>query len=242
MRKQVYDHSGVRFGMLTAIRLSDDYIKGQGRWLCKCDCGNHSVVLASNLTRNHTTSCGCHKKANFKVMNLTHGATANQDTRHKKYLSSYNIWCGMRQRCYNSNSPAYIYYGGRGIKVCERWHDYSNFVEDMGEKPKGLSLDRIDNNGDYSPQNCRWASNKEQMRNKSNAHLITYNGETKSLIEWAEHLGVSRGKLHNRIFNGWDIERAFTQPYRCRGDHVRSTFPIIRSCTESESRPLGSLG
>lgn len=146
-------------------------------------------------------------------MNLTHGATANQDKNNRKYPSSYNIWCGIHQRCYNANHHAYHYYGGRGIKVCERWNDYSTFLADMGEKPEGLSIDRINNDGDYSPENCRWADKKTQQRNKRSAHLITYNGETKSLVEWADHLGISRQKLHNRIFRGWDTERAFNQPY-----------------------------
>ena len=183
--------------MLTVIRLADDYTKGKGRWLCRCDCGTYSVVIACNLTMNHTTSCGCHKRANYKTMNLTHGATSGGDK--NAYPSSYKVWCHMKQRCYDTKSPAYHYYGGRGIIVCNRWHDYANFFSDMGEKPEGLSIDRIDNNGPYSPENCRWANVKTQQRNKRNAHLITFRGETMSLAEWAEHLGVSWDQLHNRI-------------------------------------------
>lgn len=208
------DLSGHHFGKLTVISVVENSIAGKRKWLCKCECGNTSVVFGGNLTRGHTTSCGCHRDANYKTMNLTHGATANKMGDKSAYPSSYKIWCNMRQRCYNHDSKVYHYYGGRGITVCDRWHEYENFVADMGERPKGLSLDRIDNDGPYSPENCRWTDMKTQQGNKSNAHLITYQGETKSIAEWVEHLGISRGKLHNRIFRGWDIDRAFTQPYR----------------------------
>ena len=212
--KKPADLSGKRFGFLTAIRLTDNYIAGKGKWLCQCDCGNHTEVFSTNLTRLHTKSCGCHKKANYKTMNLKHGATAGRMGDKNSYPSSYKIWCSMKQRCYDQNLPQYKFYGARGISVCERWHDYANFIADMGEPPAEMSLDRIDNNGDYSPENCRWTDWKTQQRNKRNAHLITYQGETKSLAEWADHLGISRGKLHNRIFRGWDVHRAFTQTYR----------------------------
>lgn len=212
--KKVTNLVGQKFGKLTVLRLSETYEKGTALWVCQCECGNTTVVFASNLTRKHTTSCGCHKKANYKTMNLTHGATAGKMGEKNSYPSSYKIWCSMKQRCYDKNLPQYKYYGERGIAVCERWHSYANFVADMGEPPIGKSLDRIDNNGGYSPENCRWTDMKTQQRNKRNAHLITYQGETKSLAEWAEHIGVPRGNLHNRIFRGWSIHRAFTQPYR----------------------------
>lgn len=212
--KQVIDLYGRRFGKLTVIRLSDGYVSGKAKWLCQCDCGKTSAVFASNLTRLHTTSCGCHKQANYRTMNLKHGATAGAGGDKSRYPSSYKIWCHIRQRCYDPGCPAYKYYGGRGIVMCDSWQDYANFVADMGEPPRQRSLDRIDNDGPYSPENCRWATRTEQARNKRSAHLISFRGETRSLIEWAEHLGVSRNKLHNRIFRGWDIERAFTQPYR----------------------------
>lgn len=210
--KKVRDLTGQKLGKLTVLRLADDYVKGRARWVCQCECENIITVFSSNLTRRHTTSCGCHKKANYKTMNLKHGATAGGEK--SRYPSSYKIWCNIRQRCYDQGCPAYKYYGGRGIVMCERWLDYANFVADMGEPPPQRSLDRIDNDGPYSPNNCRWATRTEQARNKRSAHLISFHGETRSLVEWAEYLGVSRNKLHNRIFRGWDIERALTQPYR----------------------------
>jgi hypothetical protein len=213
MMKKSVDVTGKVFGKLTVLRLSDDYAKGAARWLCQCECGNTTIVFASNLSREHTKSCGCLKQANYKTMNLTHGATAKQKT---EYPRSYVSWCQMRQRCNNQDSPAFKYYGARGITICERWTDYACFVADMGEPPDGTSLDRIDNDGPYSPKNCRWATKMEQARNKRSAHMITYHGETRSLVEWAEHLGIPRQRLHNRIFRGWDIDRVFQQPYRTR--------------------------
>lgn len=210
--KKIIDLSGRIFGNLTVIKISDDYIRGKARWLCKCKCGNTSIIFANNLVRGNTTSCGCHRKANNKIINITHGATATC-TDKNKYPSSYKTWCSMKQRCYDKNLPQFKYYGARGIIVCERWHDYSNFVADMGEPPPGKSLDRINNNSSYSPENCRWADSKTQQRNKSNVHLITYQGQTKSLAEWADDLGISRGNLYNRIFRGWDVHQAFTRPY-----------------------------
>lgn len=212
--KKINNLVGKTFGKLTVLRLSDDYAKGKARWLCMCECGNTTIVLSCNLVRNHTTSCGCHKKANFNTMNLTHGATANKFGNKREYPSTYKIWCLMRQRCINPKSNAYQWYGGRGISICERWNDYSNFVNDMGTRPDGCSLDRINNDGPYSPENCRWATPIEQARNRRNVRVLTYNGQTKSVPEWADHIGVPRGSLYNRIVRGWSLERIFTQPYR----------------------------
>lgn len=218
--KKINNLEGQTFGKLTVLRLSDDYLKGQARWLCQCECGNATVVFASNLGRGHTTSCGCHKKSNYKTMNLAHGATAGKLGKKNEYPSTYKIWCLMRQRCLNRRSKAYRWYGARGIAICDRWDDYANFVLDMGHRPDGHSLDRIDNGGPYSPENCRWATRTEQARNKRNNHLLTYNGETRSIAEWAEHIGVHPNRLASRMRRGWDVERALTYPYlrtRSRG-------------------------
>ena len=149
-------------------------------------------------------------------MNLKHGATAEKHGDKNSYPSSYKVWCNMRQRCNDPNSPVYHHYGGRGITVCDRWNDYANFLSDMGERPKEMSLERIDNNKGYSPENCRWASMKEQSKNRRTNRMITYNGQTKSVIEWADHLGIPRQSLYNRVFRGWSIDRIFNQPYRNR--------------------------
>lgn len=146
------------------------------------------------------------KKINFK-----HGHTSDYTE-----SSEYNSWCHMKERCYNPNSKFFKYYGGRGIKTCERWlNSFENFIEDMGLKPSKLhSLDRFpNNNGDYEKTNCRWATKKEQANNKRSTMYINYNNDIKSLKEWCEILELNYKKTHKRIkYYGWSIERAFFDP------------------------------
>ena len=120
----------------------------------------------------------------------------------------------MKQQCQNKNNPSYKNYGGRGIYICDRWKDYANFRDDMGEPGESESIDRIDNDGPYSPENCRWTTNKEQNRNTRKNVLITFNGETRCIGEWAEITGIHLRALHARIKSGWPIEIAFTKPLR----------------------------
>lgn len=131
------------------------------------------------------------------------------------HTPEYRVWQQMHRRCYVKHSPSYSRYGGRGITVCERWHDIEGllaFVEDMGWRPgKGWSLDRIDNDGNYSPENCRWATSTQQARNKGNNHRITFNGETRTLAGWAEHLGVCPSTMKTRVVqHKWNKEKALT--------------------------------
>lgn len=121
----------------------------------------------------------------------------------------------MIQRCYNPNNPKYPRYGGRGITVCDRWlgdNGLRNFIEDMGQPPEGLSLDRIDNDGNYEPTNCKWSTNSEQSNNTHWANKVTYKGRTQTLSQWAKELGVRRQSLYGRIKGGWSVERAFETP------------------------------
>lgn len=125
---------------------------------------------------------------------------------------TYQCWNSMKDRCLNSNNACYSDYGGRGIKVCDRWLVFENFLADMGERPTGLSLDRKDNNGDYTPENCRWATRQEQQQNMRSNNLIYYNGEILPAAEWARRFGMSRHALYQRLKNGWSIEQALTCP------------------------------
>lgn len=126
---------------------------------------------------------------------------------------TYRSWAGMIQRCTNFSDPRYKDYGGRGILVCNRWRSFQNFFKDMGNRPEGTTLDRIDNNGNYEPENCRWATPKEQSRNTSFNHLITHNGKTQSLVSWADETGINQRTLYARISRlGWSIEKALTVP------------------------------
>ena len=121
---------------------------------------------------------------------------------------TYRSWQSMRQRCSNPARASYPYYGGRGIKVCERWNSFDNFLKDMGERPDGMWIDRIDGNGDYCPENCRWSTPKEQCRNRSSNRVITHNGQSRLMVEWSELKGIPLRTLSRRINDGWPIERA----------------------------------
>lgn len=150
---------GKRFGKLTVIGYGGSDGKNSA-WLCRCDCGNESIVRRPNLRSGITQSCGCNRNANWLV---THGQARKGVNRTKVYRA----WADMKTRCYNSNWKEYHYYGGRGITVCERWlNSFENFYADMGDSPEGMSLDRINNDGDYEPSNCRWATSSQQAYNR----------------------------------------------------------------------------
>lgn len=204
---------GKRFGNLTVIEKASN--KGvKTRWLCKCDCGNTVIVHTNSLMRDHTKSCGCLITDILKERNTTHGMYG---------IRLYRVWNNVKRRCYTKNTPSYARYGGRGIKVCDEWLDFENFYDwsmkngykedaDYGE----CTLDRIDNDGNYCPENCRWTSIKQQQRNKGTNHLITYNGETKTIVEWAEKLQVGSDVIRSRLYRGWDEIEAITKPLRGR--------------------------
>lgn len=164
---------GKKIGRLTVIKQAGNYRKnGQIIWECRCDCGKLTKVLGCSLRNGATKSCGCW---NVDVAK-THGKTGT---------SVHKTWQAMRQRCENPNSPIYKNYGARGIKVCERWQRFESFFEDMGEKPTPKhTLDRIDNDGNYEPSNCRWATHKEQAQNTRLFGKTEYRGYSKTPAEW----------------------------------------------------------
>lgn len=151
------------------------------------------------MKRGHTKSCGCLVYKNSIVSNLQHG-----------YWNTaiYQAWINMKQRCINKNNPQYKNYGGRGIKVCEAWLKFENFFEDMGKQPEGMSLDRIDNDGDYCKENCRWITQGEQMRNTRRNITITIDNVTKCLKEWCKIYKIRYGKVLYRIHHGWTPREA----------------------------------
>ena len=152
MGRKGKDITGLKFGRLTAIEPTDKRQSGNIIWKCQCDCGNEKFIRTGDLYSNATKSCGCLNRERI--------------TTHGMYKSSiYTAWDNMIQRCENIKCPTYKYYGGRGIKICERWHKFENFYEDMGDKPPGLSIDRIDNEGNYEPNNCQWSTPYEQQIN-----------------------------------------------------------------------------
>jgi hypothetical protein len=199
---KMLDLSNQRFGRLTvksfigAINKSGHYY-----WICKCDCGSVKEISTANLRSNVIKSCGCYQKEMASIANKTHGQSQRKT---KEYYS----WTGMRKRCNQKNCEDYKDYGGRGITVCERWDSFENFLADMGKAPEGHSLDRIDVNKGYSPENCKWSDSKTQARNKTNTRWITYNGVTKALAEWAELSGSKRTMIDKRIRRGWSVGEA----------------------------------
>lgn len=175
--------------------------KGKSVLICSCDCGKTTTLLPYQFKSGKIKSCGCllRKSPNFK------------DGRSKNEL--YGIWYNMIGRCENPNHVKYYRYGKRGISVCGEWHNFWNFVkwsDSVGGKPKGFTLDRIDNDGNYCPENCRWASSKEQSLNKSTNRIITYNGSSKALHEWDILLNISDQSLANRLDRGWSLDKALT--------------------------------
>lgn len=166
MPKPIVDITGRRFGRLTVLQLDHKEVRSEGRgsrifWCCLCDCGEEAVVSGDKLKGGHSQSCGCLREDVLWQTFIKHGhaLAANRHT-------SYICWANMRQRCENPKHPKYPHYGGRGITVCERWRDYQNFFADVGGRPPGMSLDRIDVNGHYEPGNVRWATAYEQANNK----------------------------------------------------------------------------
>ena len=194
-----------RFGRLFVMGDSEVRTSSGGLvWRCLCSCGKTTMVQSKHLIDGHVQSCGC-----FNVdFHTIHGY-------YKKGLKSreYSCWEHMIQRCYDVAHKQYKNYGGRGIKVCDRWlESFDNFYEDMGNCPDGLSLDRKDNEGDYYKENCRWATWKEQQNNRRNNVWKEYKGEKKTVSQWACNLNMDPNTLGTRFNRGWSIERALTTP------------------------------
>lgn len=186
---------GDRFGMWTVIE------GGRGYCLCRCDCGTTKKVRVSHLIYAESQKCkGCVRR--------THGATVGH-----KPTSEYAIWASMIARCHNKSNDAYERYGGRGISVCDRWRNsFALFLEDMGPRPADKQIERVNNDGNYEPGNCRWATSKEQNRNRRDNRLLTYNEQTMCVAAWAERLGIKRSIIKDRLRRGWLVERALITP------------------------------
>ena len=207
---------GKKFGRLVVLKRTDSDKRGNSRWLCKCCCGKEKIILGFDLKRRHTKSCGC-----LSVEKTIKRLIKHSHCKNGKKTKTYISWYNMIQRCINPKNKDYPNYGGRGIIVCKRWMKFENFLEDMGEHPgKGYSIDRIDNDGNYCKENCRWANIKQQSRNKRNSIFITYKNKTQLLIEWAEEFNINYSTLCSRIFmRGWSIEKALTTPVRKKGSN-----------------------
>ena len=196
---KILDLAGRRFGRLTVIHRSGT-IGSFKAWLCQCDCGNAKTVSSRHLMDGHTKSCGCFRREFTRAKDTKHGLCGTPE---------FRSWASLRQRCMNPKNEKYPNYGGRGIRVCKRWNDFAFFLADVGPQPtRRHTIHRIDNNGNYCPSNTRWATAKEQGRNKTNSRMITAQGITHCVSEWAEILGVNSGMIYHRLARGWKPERA----------------------------------
>ncbi|HEY8560533.1 MAG TPA: hypothetical protein VIL74_09160 [Pyrinomonadaceae bacterium] len=197
---------GDKFGKLTIIAAADSLDKrNKTAWLCVCECGTQKVIRQSHLRTGIAKSCGCQRQISRVIKLTKHGASRS---------ITYNSWLAMKQRCLNPKHKKYKNYGGRGITICERWLDsFEYFLADMGERPSSShTIDRINHDGNYAPENCRWLLQANQQRNKSDNRLITINGETKCVSEWCEVYNVSVGLVSGRLKAGWTPIDAFTEP------------------------------
>ena len=192
------DETGNRFGMLTVISRAESKWGGATRWKCICDCGEEKIVDAHSLLRGRTKSCGSHPATK-------HGKSATR---------VYWAWIHMIHRCTDPKYSSYEHYGARGIKVCDRWlNSLENFHADMGDAPDGMELDRYPNNdGNYEPSNCRWATRVEQMNNTRRNRLISFQGRTQTVSQWAREFGLDGHTISKRLKRGWSEEKSVSTP------------------------------
>lgn len=188
--------AGKKIWMLTGVRRSDDYISPKGwhqtRWIFTCECGNETLQRPSQVISGVIKSCGCTSIAGAATKR--HGLSD---------IPEYAVWAAMKSRCLNPDSPHYSSYGGRGISISDDWMSFEHFIRDMGRRPsKRHSIDRVDNNKGYCKENCRWTTQKFQMRNTRFSSIVEYMGQKKSVSQWCEDLNLHASTVHNRIWRG----------------------------------------
>jgi hypothetical protein len=215
MSERLNIKKGERFGRLKIIKEIESFIFANNqpgrRFLCQCDCGKQKKIKLCHLRASAIQSCGCLQKER------TSKRTKKIMTKHGMSGSNiYEVWNSMKMRCHNKKDHAYKNYGGRGIKVCKEWlESFESFYKDMGNVPKDLTLDRINNNKGYYKENCRWATMREQANNRRTNHLMTYKGKTQNMKQWAVEVGIKYETLLRRINNyNWSIEEALTTKIR----------------------------
>lgn len=226
---RLMDLTGQRFGRLTVIERvkREKGEQGSALWRCKCDCGNETISTSQALRNGRAKSCGCYAKEVRKQLSTKHGG-------HKERL--YGVWQDMKRRCESSYCASYKNYGGRGISVCDEWRDdykafrawaFANGYNESETRGK-CELDRIDVNGNYCPENCRWTTHAEQCRNKRNNYNITYKGETLNFVDWAVILFVTQSKFRNMIDN-YGEENAIEHLLKTRAERVAEAKKIIKA-------------
>lgn len=210
MAKKIYS-VGQKLG--NCVYLGNDFVSNRNRYATfECECGNHFTAAIFKIKSGHTSSCGCLHIGGLVKRNTRHGF-AKRGQKSKEY----NIWILMKQRCYNPEAEGYKEWGGRGIEVCDRWlQSFSNFIEDMGCCPTECdSIHRIDNDGNYSKENCKWATYEEQANNTRRNIFVEYRGQTKTVSEWSKTLNMPYGTIRRRIVDcEWDAEKSFNTPIK----------------------------
>lgn len=192
---------GEKYGRLTVISFIKKDRNGKKVYLCSCECGNTKNVVAGNMKSDRTRSCGCLQKEKAKEAKTTHSKTQT---------GAYKSWSAMKRRCANRGSKDSKYYTDKGIKVCDRWlESFENFYKDMGDRPEGMSLDRLDNSKGYSLENCRWATKKEQTLNRGATIMIEIHGVEKCVKDWCKELKLNNNTLRSRVKEGYDIKELF---------------------------------
>lgn len=212
-RRPRVDLLGKRFGRLVVQSIAGSKNQ-QVHWNCLCDCGKTTVICTRQLNCGQTTSCGC-----YGIERRAAGARAAHTTHGKSKTPIYEVWFNMIRRCEKESHKSYKHYGARGIKVCDAWHSFEAFYADMGDRPSDAhTIDRKDNNGNYEPGNCRWATQTEQARNRRSSRLVSIFGETKTVIGWSEDQRCTVGYVTfaKRICEGWDPKEALLLPRRQR--------------------------
>ncbi|MEN8136170.1 MAG: hypothetical protein ABFS18_11640 [Thermodesulfobacteriota bacterium] len=228
------DLSGEKFGRLTVVKLlGRPKNRKVNYWLCKCECGNEHIANPTSLKNGNTTSCGCWAAE----IRTKHGMTGSK---------IYYVWAAMKQRCTNPNNKDYKSYGGRGITICKQWFDFKKFYEDMGEpSQEGYTLERIDNDKGYCPENCSWVSRKEQANNRKTNHQLELDGEVKTIKEWSEITGLDHRLIISRVQRGYTVKKALSMPPRpvpYRKDSLIVWQKMINRCTNMNDQDYPNYG
>lgn len=195
---------GKQFGHLTVTGPSEKASNGGTKWWCQCDCGEKILVWAEVLKRSPNMCCRTCRNKVISEARTTHGQSGIVKT------ETYRTWLNMRGRCNSESHQSYKHYGGRGIQVCERWNSFGAFLSDMGERPDGMTIERKNNDGNYEPENCVWATDKEQCNNRRSNVFIEFNGLSLTYSQWAEKLNIDKTVIRQRHLKGWPIDRVLS--------------------------------
>lgn len=208
-RMSVTDRTGERYGRLVVLSRAENKVEPSGsvraQWNCACDCGGEITVPGHSLSRGLTRSCGCLMR--------------EKESKHGMARTPvYRVWNLMKQRATNPENARWADYGGRGITLCEAWHDFEAFYRDMGDRPHGMTIERVDNNKGYEPGNVIWADRLTQANNRRVSVFITFNGKTQTAAEWGRETGLGKATIYRRLARGWSVERALTETLQMTGN------------------------